>query len=55
MDFVGLYGYLPRSPLPSPTPSERAEIEQAIAVSGFFTRSGEQWIENEVIDLEQQD
>jgi 4-hydroxy-2-oxoglutarate aldolase len=55
MDFVGLYGYLPRSPLPSPTPSERAEIEQAIAESGFFTRSGEQWIENEVIDLEQQD
>ena len=47
MDLVGLYGYLPRSPLPSPTNEEREQIENAIAASGFFTKSedGLTWIE----------
>lgn len=49
LDRVGLYGYLPRSPLPSPTESELAEVEQAIAESGLFTKSedGSVWIETE--------
>jgi dihydrodipicolinate synthase/N-acetylneuraminate lyase len=55
MDLVGLYGYLPRSPLPSPTDAEREQIENAIAASGFFTKSedGLTWIEKtEVAALE---
>jgi 4-hydroxy-2-oxoglutarate aldolase len=55
MDLVGLYGYLPRSPLPAPTEEERGQIEQAIAASGFFTKSedGQTWVEKtEVADLE---
>jgi 4-hydroxy-2-oxoglutarate aldolase len=55
MDLVGLYGFLPRSPLPSPTDAEREEIENAIAASGFFTKSedGLTWIEkSEVSALE---
>ncbi len=48
MDLVGLYGFLPRSPLPAPTDSERVEIENAIAESGFFEK-GENghWVEKE--------
>lgn len=56
LDMVGLYGYLPRSPLPAPTAGERAEIEQALAESGFFTRAGDgQWLENEYFDFEYAD
>jgi 4-hydroxy-2-oxoglutarate aldolase len=36
MDVVGLYGFLPRSPMPIPTDEERAEIEKAIEESGLF-------------------
>jgi hypothetical protein len=47
---VGLYGYLPRSPLPAPTAEERKEIENAIAESGFFRKSENgHWIEK--VDL----
>jgi 4-hydroxy-2-oxoglutarate aldolase len=47
MDRVGLYGYLPRSPLPAPSEEEKAEIENAIAESGFFELSQDNsiWIE----------
>ncbi len=47
MDRVGLYGYLPRSPLPVPTEAELREIENAIAESGFFEKSedGRIWVE----------
>ncbi len=49
LDRVGLYGYLARSPLPSPTATEREDIERAIAESGLFSRSedGTLWIETE--------
>ncbi len=39
MDVVGLYGFLPRSPMPIPTDEERAEIEKAIEESGLFEQS----------------
>ena len=39
MDLVGMYGFLPRSPLPAPTATEIDEIEKAIAESGFFEKS----------------
>jgi 4-hydroxy-2-oxoglutarate aldolase len=39
MDMVGLYGYLPRSPMPIPTDEERADIEKAIEESGLFEKS----------------
>jgi len=55
MDLVGYYGYLPRSPLPTPSAAEVAEMEKAIAESGFFVKSedGQTWIEKtEVMDLE---
>jgi len=58
MDLVGLYGYLPRSPLSPPTAEEREQIENAIAASGFFTKSedGLTWIEKTgIIDLEYAD
>ncbi len=38
MDVVGLYGYLPRSPMPIPTDEERADIEKAIEESGLFEK-----------------
>jgi 4-hydroxy-2-oxoglutarate aldolase len=38
MDMCGMYGFLPRSPLPPPDEAARAGIEQAIEESGFFTR-----------------
>ncbi len=38
MDVVGMYGYLPRSPMPVPTDDERAEIERAIAESELFEK-----------------
>jgi len=55
LDLLGLYGYLPRSPLVPPTPEEKAEIEEAIAESGFFERAtdGETWVElTDLADLE---
>ena len=39
MDVAGLYGFLPRSPMPIPTDEERAEIEKAIEESGLFEQS----------------
>jgi 4-hydroxy-2-oxoglutarate aldolase len=42
MDMCGLYGFLPRSPLPVPDDAARAEIEQALLESGFFARVDEQ-------------
>ena len=46
MDVVGLYGYLPRSPMPIPTDEERAAIEKAIEESELFEKDEDgQWIE----------
>ena len=47
MDRVGLYGYLPRSPLPQPSEADKADIENALAECGFFEKSqdGELWVE----------
>jgi 4-hydroxy-2-oxoglutarate aldolase len=46
MDVVGLYGYLPRSPMPIPTDEERADIEKAIEESELFERDEDgQWRE----------
>jgi 4-hydroxy-2-oxoglutarate aldolase len=46
MDVVGLYGYLPRSPMPIPTDEERAGIEKAIEESELFEKNEDgQWIE----------
>src|SRR5215831_11959249 len=39
MDVIGLYGYLPRSPMPVPTDDERAGIEKAIEESELFEKS----------------
>jgi len=39
MDVVGLYGYLPRSPMPVPTDEERAGIEKAIEESELFEKT----------------
>jgi len=48
MDVVGYYGFMPRSPMPAPTETERAEIESAIAESGFFEKQADgQWTEKE--------
>jgi 4-hydroxy-tetrahydrodipicolinate synthase len=49
LDRAGLYGFLPRSPLPVPTAEELAGIETAISESGLFARSedGSLWIETE--------
>lgn len=49
LDMVGLYGFLPRSPLPTPSDAEREEIARAIAESGLFEKSedGSTWIEKE--------
>lgn len=53
LDLVGLYGFLPRSPLPVPTPEEIEAVEKAISESGLFTRgeadsqSGSIWTETE--------
>jgi 4-hydroxy-2-oxoglutarate aldolase len=48
MDMVGLYGYLPRSPMPVPTDEERADIEKAIEESGLFEKNEEgQWREKD--------
>lgn len=38
MDVIGLYGYLPRSPMPIPTDEERAGIEKAIEESELFEK-----------------
>jgi 4-hydroxy-2-oxoglutarate aldolase len=47
MDMVGLYGYLPRSPLPAPSAEECEQIENALAASGFFEKAddGAVWTE----------
>lgn len=46
MDLVGLYGFLPRSPLPVPTDDEMEDIGKAIAESGFFEKNEEDhWVE----------
>ena len=46
MDVVGLYGYLPRSPMPRPTDEERAGIEKAIEESELFEKGEDgQWRE----------
>jgi 4-hydroxy-2-oxoglutarate aldolase len=46
MDVVGLYGYLPRSPMPIPTDEERAGIEKAIEESELFEKGEDgQWRE----------
>ncbi|HYE73683.1 MAG TPA: dihydrodipicolinate synthase family protein, partial [Blastocatellia bacterium] len=52
MDMVGLYGYLPRSPLPVPSPEECEKIENAIAASGFYDKSedGKTWVEKVQIE-----
>jgi 4-hydroxy-2-oxoglutarate aldolase len=58
MDLVGLYGYLPRSPLPAPSGEEREKIEHAIAASGFFSKNedGLTWTEKvEIEDFEYTD
>jgi 4-hydroxy-2-oxoglutarate aldolase len=48
LDVAGLYGFLPRSPMPIPTEEERAEIEQAIAESELFDKSEDgKWAEKE--------
>jgi 4-hydroxy-2-oxoglutarate aldolase len=48
MDVAGLYGFLPRSPMPVPTDEERAEIEKAIEESGLFEQSEDgRWKEKE--------
>jgi dihydrodipicolinate synthase/N-acetylneuraminate lyase len=48
MDFAGMYGYLPRSPMPIPTDHELAEIEKAIEESGLFEKSESgYWVEKE--------
>ncbi len=49
LDKVGLYGFLPRSPLPIPSPVEIEQVETAISESGLFTKSedGSVWIETE--------
>ena len=48
LDFVGYYGYLPRSPLPAATDDERREIEDAIVESGLFEQTVDAvtWIES---------
>ena len=47
MDQVGLYGFLPRSPLPAPTDDEKTDIDKAIEECGFFERSEDDthWVE----------
>jgi 4-hydroxy-2-oxoglutarate aldolase len=47
LDLTGLYGFLPRSPLPAPTQAEREEIQKAIEESGFFEKAvdGDTWVE----------
>ncbi|NBO66087.1 MAG: dihydrodipicolinate synthase family protein [Acidobacteria bacterium] len=49
LDRTGLYGFLPRSPLPIPTQEDIAAVEKAIAESGLFTQSedGSLWVETE--------
>jgi len=49
MDMVGLYGFLPRSPLPVPSEEDLDEIDRALEESGFFERSedGLMWIEKQ--------
>jgi 4-hydroxy-2-oxoglutarate aldolase len=48
MDFAGLYGFLPRSPMPVPTDEERAEIERAIAESELFEKGDDgKWTEKD--------
>ncbi|MEP7273869.1 MAG: dihydrodipicolinate synthase family protein, partial [Acidobacteriota bacterium] len=51
LDLVGLYGYLPRSPLPAPTSEQREDIAAAIAESGFFEQSGDEGTWTELIEL----
>ncbi|HZS09812.1 MAG TPA: dihydrodipicolinate synthase family protein [Blastocatellia bacterium] len=52
MDEVGLYGFLPRSPLPVPTDEEREQIRKAIEDSGFFSprEDGQGWVEKTEIE-----
>jgi 4-hydroxy-2-oxoglutarate aldolase len=48
MDLVGLYGFMPRSPMPVPTDAEQAEIEKAIEESDFFEKRDDgKWEEKE--------
>lgn len=51
LDVVGLYGYLPRSPLPPATREERISIADAIAESGFFERSDDQQTWTELVEF----
>lgn len=51
LDRVGLYGYLPRSPLPAASAAEQAEIETAITECGLFRRNDDgSWVETETRD-----
>jgi 4-hydroxy-2-oxoglutarate aldolase len=54
MDQVGLYGFLPRSPLPVPSEEEEEEIIQVIEESGFydFDEQSETWVEKAEIETE---
>lgn len=49
LDLCGMYGFLPRSPMPFPDDAEREKIEQAIMESGFFARvdDGHPWQERD--------
>jgi hypothetical protein len=51
---VGLYGFLPRSPLPVPSEEEEEEIIQVIEESGFydFDEQSETWVEKAEIETE---
>lgn len=54
LDFTGVYGFLPRSPMPVPTDEERAEIEKAIAESQLFEKTADGlWAEKD-LRLEQE-
>lgn len=50
LDMVGLYGFRPRSPLPTPTEEQRAEIADAIAESGFFDREEHETTWTELVE-----
>lgn len=52
MDQVGLYGYLPRSPLSVPNEEEEEEILRVIAECGFYEayEQSETWIEKTEIE-----
>ena len=46
MDFAGMYGFLPRSPMPVPNEAELKDIETAIEESGLFEKGADgKWSE----------